>query len=354
MSRNMIEANQYIFRVLADFVQASNIGVPIFDRDVRYIKTNDIEKEWLQKLKITMIQPILPNFKTASFEFEGKKYFVAIGWHTQEIGEEVIQSIEPNAGIVTALLSELKVPVNQNANPYDIANEIFYKPDQQRIKYDFPLVAKFFEPISVYQIQDDSPFVNQDDINIIRLSGFYALNNRQLISLNFSALTLSTFEKLFIEGSKNIPCENLLLSLVSVSWKYTFLDIYRCIERLFCISALEDFHKNLKIGDSLLKFSADIENYIGWRPKENESLNKLIENSPEEAIHLFREVKVSIDGQEEGKYGELIYRVRNSIVHFRPANEEIKLDDENWDKLINSSLLVIDYWYKKYDKQLKI
>jgi hypothetical protein len=350
----MIDANIHIFKVLADFVQGSDIGVPISEKNKRFIETSDSDKEWLKNLKILTKQPILPNFKTATFEFDSNKYFVAMGWHTQEISEEVIQFVEPNAGIVTALLFELKVPVSQNANPYNIANEIFYESDQQRIKYDFSLVAKFFEPISVYQIQNDSPFVNQDDIDIIRLSGFYALKNRQLISLNFSVLTLSTFEKLFIEGSKNIPCENLLLSLVSVYWKYAFLDVYRCIENLFCISALEDFHKKLKIADSLLKFSADVENYIGWRPKENEALNKLIDNSPEEAISSFREIKVFIDGQEEGKYGELIYRVRNSIVHFRPATEEIKLDDENWDKLINSSLLVIDYWYIKYDKQLKI
>jgi len=350
----MKEANQSIFSVLADFVQASNIGVPIFDRNVRYIETNNREKEGLQKLKITTIQLILPNFKTVFFEFEGKKYFVAIGWNTQEISEEVIQFVEPNAGIVTALLSELKVPVSQNVSPYDIADKIFYESDQQKIKYDFSLVSKFFEPFSIYQIQENSPFVNQNDIDIVRLSGFYALKNRQLISLNFSELTITRFEKLFLEGSKNIPCENLLLSLVSVYWRYAFLDVYRCIENLFCISALEDFHKKLKIADSLLKFSADVENYIGWRPKENEALNKLIDNSPEEAIVCFREIKVFTDGQEEGKYGELIYRVRNSIVHFRPATEEIKLDDENWDKLINSSLLVIDYWYNKYDKQLKI
>ena len=354
MSRSMIDANIHIFKVLADFVQDSDIGVPISEKNKRFIETSDSDKEWLKNLKILTKQPILPNFKTATFEFDSNKYFVAMGWHTQEISEEVIQFVEPNAGIVTALLFELKVPVSQNANPYNIANEIFYESDQQRIKYDFSLVAKFFEPISVYQIQNDSPFINQDDIDIIRLSGFYALKNRQLISLNFSVLTLSTFEKLFIEGSKNIPCENLLLSLVSVYWKYAFLDVYRCIENLFCISALEDFHQKLKIADSLLKFSADVENYIGWRPKENEALNKLIDNSPEEAISFFREIKVFIDGQEDGKYGELIYRVRNSIVHFRPATEEIKLDDENWDKLINSSLLVIDYWYNKYDKQLKI
>ena len=61
-----------------------------------------------------------------------------------------------------------------------------------------------------------------------------------------------------------------------------------------------------------------------------------------------------IDGNSEGKYGELVYKIRNSIVHFRPAIEQIQLEDEHWDKLIRASLLVIEYWYNKYDKQLSI
>lgn len=355
MSRNMIKANNYIFKVLAEFVQKSNIDVSIFGKDNHCIKTDDSEKEWLKNLKVTTTQQILPNFKTAAFEFENKQYFVAIGWHIySETNQEAIHFIELNAGIVTALLFELKVSIHQKASPYDIADKIFYQSDEEIIKHDFALIADFFEPIFVYQIQDDSPFISEDNVDIIRLTGFYIIKNSQIVSLNFSAQTLHNFENLFIEGSTNIPYESLLFSLVSVYWKYSFLDVYRCIERLFCVSALEVFYGNLQISDSLLKFSTDVENYIGWKPKENEALNKLIDSSPEEALQFFREIKVFIDGTEEGRYGDLIYKIRNSIVHFRPATEQIQLDDANWDKLINSSLLVIEYWYHKYDAQLRM
>lgn len=351
----MIAANQYIFKVLADFVHNSNADVLIDDEQQRCINTDGREKEWLKSLKVTSKQQILPNFRTACFEFECQKYFVTIGWHTGlKTDQEVIQPIELNAGIVTALLFELEVSIDRKANPYAIADEIFYQLDQKVIKYNFSTIAKFFEPILVYQIQDYSSFISDNSVNITRLSGFYIIKNRQLVSLKFSTQTLHNFEKLFVEGSENIPYESLLFSLVSVYWKYSFLDVYRCIERLFCVSALEVFHRNLKLSDSLLKFSSDVENYIGWKPKENEALSQLIDSSPDEAIQLFREIKAFIDGTEEGKYGDLIYKIRNSIVHFRPATEELKLDDANWDKLIDSSLLVIEYWYHKYDAQLKM
>ncbi|NEQ39696.1 MAG: hypothetical protein F6K40_26965 [Okeania sp. SIO3I5] len=358
----MKEANKYIFGELADFVEHNQIDVVIDRQKKRCIETNDEDKEWLKSLKVIDEKyHILPNFQTASFQYDGNDYFVTIGVQeyletNQE--EEVIQFLELNAGIVTALLFELKISVNKKVNPYKIRDEIFYPSESESedeiIPYEFSKVKDFFEPIFVYKIPENSPFLSLDKINITRISGFCAVKSSQLISLKFSSDTLNQFEKLFIEGSKNIPYESLLFSLVSVSWKYSFLDIYRCIERLFPISALEDLHKklNLNIKCSLLDFADDIESYIGWKPKENEALNKLINNSPDTARQILRQVKADIEGTKKGNLGNFIYKIRNSIVHFRPATEQIKLDDNNWNRLINSSLLVIEYWYAKYEPQL--
>ncbi|XZN99977.1 MAG: hypothetical protein ACM65L_15675 [Microcoleus sp.] len=353
----MKDANKRIFEVLDKFVQKSQVNVPVYNQNIRCIKTKEEDKEWLKELKIIKEQPILPNFKTALFKFKNQKYFVAVGWQIQKvIDNTVIELVELNAGIVTALLFELKISLNQKASPYDIA-EIFYESEEEIIPYDFSVIANFYEPFSVYQIQEDSPFFEKDDQDLIRLSGFYALKNSQLIALNFYQETREQFEKIFFEGSTNIPYENLLLSLVSVSWKYSFLEIYRCIERLFSISFLESFHKSLSIPDSLRKFSYDLET-IGWKPKENEAINKLIDDSPEEASELLREIKKIIDGTEEGKCGDLIYKIRNSIVHFRLETPSItlhdKLDDKHWDMLIRASLYIVEHWYNHYHEHLRM
>ncbi|MEG4231499.1 hypothetical protein QUA40_05180 [Microcoleus sp. Pol11C3] len=357
MSRNMIEANEYIFKILAEFVQSSEADVPV-SNNKRCIKTNTKDKEWLQELKIINKQLILPNFQTASFEFKSHKYFVAVGWQSKQTidSDEVIEFVELNAGIVTALLFELKIPLSHEAKPYDIADKILYDdPINSIIKYeDYSLISNVFEPFSVYRIPEDSAFIEKNDLDLIRISGFYALKNSQLIALNFSRETLDKFENVFFEGSESIPYENLLFSLVSVSWKYSFLDIYRCIERLFSIAFWADFHKNLKIEDSLLKFSADLENHTQWKPKEIDAVNKLIKDSPEEACRLLKEIKSFIDGTEAADCGDLVYKIRNSIVHFRPANQSINLDDKNWDMLIRASLYIVEYWYKQYDEQLTL
>ncbi|MEB3150275.1 MAG: hypothetical protein VKL60_14845 [Sphaerospermopsis sp.] len=367
----MKEANKYIFEVLAKFVEDKNVERPIFADAIRYITTNEREKEWLQKLKIQDTQRILPTFRTAYFEFEKQKYFVTIGSTTQLLTErEIIQEEQLNGGIFTALISELKIPVKQTADVSYIENEIFYETEEEKIEYKLSQVQEFFEPIFVYKIQYDCLFIdidtkNKTSVNILnlKLSGFYITHNPQIMSLEFDEETLIIFRRLFLEGAKNIPYDNLVFSLVSVYWRYSFLDVYRCIERLFSLSFLEELHQDLGIDNSLslLQFSAKIEKYIGWRAEESKAINKLIHNSPQDAIDILQEVKSFIDSRQANtlpsKLGEVIYTIRNSIVHFRPATQlEIinVIDNEYWNKLIRASLLIIKDSYHKYDDQLNI
>jgi|JI91814CRNA_FD_contig_121_158024_length_7073_multi_2_in_0_out_0_3 hypothetical protein len=352
MSRNMIKANLSIFSALITFVEKSKISEAILPGK-RFIKTNEEEKRWLKELNCLKQQPILPNLITASIEFDSQEYFVVIGWEKNDVvtfaEQEVITPIELNAGIVTALLFELKVAIRPKVKPYYILDEVLYPIQSDYSGHEFEVVSDCFEPLLVYQIVDNSPLKGE---KIERLSGFYLSKNCEKLFLKFSQDTLLVYEKLFLEASESVPYENLVLSLTSVYWKYSFLDVYRCIERIFSISRLDELCQKLNIVIPLLQLSAEMENSLGWKPKEDETLNKLIEGSPEEARQLFREVKKAIYSQEEGSLGEFFYKIRNSIVHYRPANQEFKLDDENWDKLIRGALLVILYWYQEYDSKL--
>lgn len=350
----MIEANGYIFNVLANFVE-ENIKTLSISPNKRCIETDDTEKQWLKFLTINKIKPILPNFKTACFEFDNFKYFAVSGWKDlPEVEYGSLELIELNAGIVTALLFELKITIGKNISPYIIADEIFYESEENIIKYQYTKVLNFFEPLSVYKVQEDFPLTSITDSDIAKLSGLYIIGNSQIQSLNFSRETRDYFERIFLEGAKSIPYDNLLFSLVAVNWKHSFLDIYRCMERLFPIFFLEELHTKLQININLLEFSSNIEKYIGWRPKENEAINQLIDKSPAGAISIFKEIKKWVDGSEDGKCGDLVYKIRNSIVHFRPANEYIELDEKYWDKLILACLYIIEHWYVEYDNQLNI
>lgn len=359
MTRTMIDANKYIFLQLKEFVVENNISIPLFEGR-RHISSDLNEKNWLQNLVVSQSYQILPNLKTAKFGFQGREYFLIVGWEKPALPDPTLLTpFNLNAGIVTALLYELKIPIRRNTDAYDVANTIFHQTiaDDNRPEtivnwaYDFQHILKYFEPIVLYELPLTSNLINQD---IIKISGFYLSKNKNKLFLSFSDQTINTFEKIFIEGASKIPYENLLNSLTTVHWQYAFLDIYRCIERLFPIHALEQVHSQSGATVSLFDFAIKIEELIGWKPKEDDVINKLFDDRGllSKVETLLRDVKKHLDGDETGELGKRFYKIRNSIVHYRPATSMLNLDNEHWNKLIEAALLIVDYWYKKYDTKL--
>lgn len=199
----MIEANKYIFDTLASFVSESIQGYYI-PSNKRCIATDDNEKEWLKKIKILKIKQILPNFKTSLFEYNEVKYFAVVGWNNStEIEYENFSLIDMNAGIVTALIFELKLTVAQNVDPYLIAEQICYSSEETTIKYNYKDILQMFEPLSVFEIQKNSLFNNSINDNryidaaIAKISGFFIIRNPQLQFLKFSKETTDYFERVF-------------------------------------------------------------------------------------------------------------------------------------------------------------
>lgn len=350
MSRNMKEANKHIFSVLTEFVRKSDISVEI-PEGTRFIKTDEDEKEWLKKSIIDEKYSVLPALKVSSLNFGGKKYFIVIGWEPPGDSTEILTHIPLNAGLATAVIDELGVPVRRGIDPFSIVNEVLFQYKEENEDYsghDFNLIINFFEPFYVYEIRENSPI---DKSYTIRIAGHFICENKERLFLPFSPETICKFEKLFIEGLSGIPYENLLSSLTSIHWKFSFLDIYRCIERLFPVVSLNALHQSVECPVSLFRFSEEVEEKIGWRPKEAEAIRTLLKESPDEARQLLQNVKISLDGISEEEIGSFFYKIRNSIVHYRTSTPiYAPKNEEGWDNLIKAGLAVIDYWYnhKKY------
>jgi len=392
MSRNMKEANKHIFSVLTKFVEKSDTSVEL-PEGTRFIKTDEDEKEWLKKSLIDEKYSVLPALKVSSLKFGGKKYFIVIGWESPGDSTEILTHIPLNAGLVTALIYKLNIPVRRGIDPLSIVNEVLFEYKEGTEDYSghgFDLIINFFEPFHVYEIKEDSPIEKSD---MLRIAGHFICENKDRLFLPFSSETICKFEKLFMEGIPGIPYENLLLSLTSIHWKFSFLDIYRCIERLFPVVSLNALHQSIECPVSLFHFSEEVEEKIRWRPKESEAINILLKEIPDEVRELLQEVKTSLDGTPKGEIGSsfseqinkinkmllkelpdeirrfleemktsldgtpkgeigsFFYKIRNSIVHYRASTPIYAPGNEaDWDKLIKAGLAVIDYWYnhKKY------
>lgn len=346
MPRNMIKANQNVFSQIIEYLESKEYSTL---QERRYIKTSDREKEWLQQLNINKKLTIHPHLSTATFEFEADTYLLIVGQEFNIVFDEVFENVDINAGIFTALVSELSIGVHIHADAAEIFNNIMFQHTETGYAgHDYLELITYFEPITVFKILEDAPLTVDA---LTRLSGYLLSKNINSLSLPFSPATILKYEKTFLEGSNNIPFENVLVSLVSVQWKFAFLDLYRCLERLYSVIPLDDLHQSLGLGIVLLDFSARIEEKLGWRPKEEDALGKLLIDVPPDILDYFEIVKAKY-GHSETKIHTWIYILRNSIVHFRPATQSISLSDDDWDIIIQGCLLLVGFWYKKLETKI--
>jgi hypothetical protein len=349
----MKEANIKIFSTLEEFVIENAEDLVLQTNVKRYIRTDASDKQWLKRVNFEKRYDLnLLRFST--FSFENKSYFLVFGCEKSVNFESILEEENMNAGLFTALISDLEIPVKKDSSSYEIVDEILFFSADENANYsghDFESLEKFFEPILLYRLKDESPFGQED---IFNLAGYFLVKNNAQLPLKFSSLTILQFEKIFIEGVSTLPYENLIYSLTSVHWKYSFLDAYRCLEALFPFLKLDDLHQRLEVSMPLYDFACEVESIISWKPKEDESVQRIINKAPPDSIKLLNEVRELIDGDTKSLGSNFYYKIRNSVVHYRPVTQQPSISDECWDKLIRATLEIIQHWYTSYDSKLSI
>lgn len=373
MSRNMIEANQYIFARLKEFIDQQDD-----DREFQYygaeyprcIETNKEDKKWLKNLEIIVKKEISSRIRFAFFKYENSFYFVSVGIFSNDVNSDILEEYDRDnlgiPGIITALIYELKIGVNKDSNFLLIYNDIFYPIEPKKIeKYNCDIVSKFFEPIKIYRMADDCALIDHknfdDDNTLFRVSLFFlsilasdnVSGSNSIKVLDFETDTLKSFRRICLEGHISISYENLFYSFVSFSWRHSFLDIYRCIERLFSVPFWLKFYQDIYNNSDTEKksfqdFMASLKENTGWKPIEENALGKLFEElsgSTYEPLKSVRENK----SEKDFKF---IYNLRNSIVHFGPDHKGINLNDQDWNTIIKVCLDIVRELYGKYKDYL--
>ncbi len=215
-------------------------------------------------------------------------------------------------------------------------------------------MKKFFLPIEIYEV-GNSFSVTAEELN--RLTGLRLCKDPKNLALLFSQDTLDKFENIFLFGSRAIPYDNLVQCCYSVSWDHAFLEVYRCIERLYPIPALNALHTGIGLprtsGLTVLDLGEKVEKELHWRAQEEGSLEKIFNKSPKKYIAHLKSIKnknPQMSGMNTPKW---FYQIRNNIVHFRLANQSVNMDDKERDELVMTTLQLIEHWYKEYESILR-
>lgn len=347
----MSAANGRIFSALIEFVMTKGIQIRGVD-EIRYIKSNEIEKETIQYLNILSHEKIARSIEFAIGKLNENNYLIVIGPSLPEsnVGE-VFEIVSMDAGWFTSIISELKANVSPDLSAYEVANILNDRYLGAANTYEghlFSEIDHFFPSVSVFSF---SSVLHFQEIDLHRIAGIFLCAQQDLLNLDIPHDLIKEYEKLFTEGPDNLPFEELLDSLMSLRWKDVFLDVYRCIERLFPYSYIQSLHAITAIDLPLEELIEIVENVLGWKAKENLALDAIFSKCGHSEECLFRDVKKNLFGNGEGGIGvELVYKLRNSIVHHRLRGDRIykRIEIDDWVSLIKGLLMVIRNEYVKY------
>jgi len=351
VSRNMSAANRKIFSNLIEFLSANGVQVRGAD-EIRYIKSNAPEKKTIKYLKIQYREKLARSMEFAIGKLQSKFFLIILGPSVLEENiSDIFEFVSMDAGWFTTITSEMDVDIAPGISAYEVADALNDRYRNAPSPYDghhFSDISHFFNPVTVFAISSTSPF-NENDF--YRIVGTFLCARQELLNLDIPQNLIKDYEKLFMEGPDNLPFEELLDSLTSLRWKDAFLDVYRCIERLFPYSYVHSLHAKTATTTPLEELIKIVEDVLGWNPKEDLAIDTIFSTCGHSEESLLRNVKKKIFGTEKGGIGvELVYKLRNSIVHHRLRGNRIHKNIEiiDWVSIIKGLLIVMRNEYLKY------
>lgn len=372
-NRNRDKTNAAIFQSFIDYVTRPeftdfSLQVDPYLNQKRFIKLDTEQKEWQTKTEVKKIfhqkpyYQISPKVKAALLRYQDIDYFTITGLDTVDNDRVELPRIEPsekpNGGLLSVIIAKLVIPLNNNINVLEIINSILpqYEGSGEYQGHEIDEVKEYFLPIEIYEIEKDFILYGLNSETLLpRLTGWRLCTQSQSLALPFSKETLQFFKEIFLEGASSIPYENLVQCCYSVSWQHAFLELYRCIERLYPICILEKLYQDLNLKEeviTLLEFEKKIEETLKWHHNEEMSLKIIFADLPRKSIEPLDEIKKLNPENCEMTTPKWFYLIRNNIVHFRPAHETIEFGDKDWDKLIKVTLEIINSGYTRYESVL--
>lgn len=342
------EASEKIFRLLADYVLSADSSYG-FDLEKCYIDFQQSDKDMLKTMSTVYIQDFIPNANFSVVNYNGKKLLIIIGETKVEFEDTVLIQYEVNLAIFVYSVFELNANVNYTKEPIEIYNNVLCQPEDEAYQgHILDDLIECFENIVVYEIVETSSLSAQNPYDSY---AYYLLKKLQLESLKWEEGTLDILEGIILSGNDKIPFHNIVLALSASQWNHSFLETYRCIERLFHVIKLEEFYNILDTPLTMLDVAREIEDKISWRPNEEGAISDIFKEIS--SLHITSEleqVKNKYDG--DIKIEKWYYKQRNSIAHYRAIHEPLKFDNSEWNIMIRFNLMVVEYLYEKYQDKI--
>ncbi len=351
MARNMKDANAGAFDAFK-----SRVSAHPFDNVARWIKTSEDEKAWLKDVRW------LGDFRFDSHNWivncalHGQIYYLLVGFSVSDVGADGSLNAESlNAGLLTVLLSEQDV-VRPDVSEVEIVDAALIPTSGEYEGHDWQDLLHLCRPMSLFSASSGSPFSGAQEESLARAALLFAASSGDLRSLAYSSQSLARCMSLAVDFGAKVPWGVIAYALVAARWDHAYLDIYRCIERLFPLPRMRELTKVIGLASPGLALSADIERVLGWRQQEEAGMAALFEARGELCVKFFERYRPHWgDAPAElapAGLAQHFYKLRNAIVHFRPVTQQAAFTEERWVMVVDHFIEFVSEIYAEYSRDL--
>lgn len=340
-NRNLIDMSKDIFDRLISHAKSENVIILNVDTP-RFIKRLDDNDANLMARAEASALVVTRQIKLVQIDWEGKTFFSFFGLSSNDDYPSGIEEVDLTPG--TFAVSVLQGNAHPIADVYKIQN-IIEEPGTDG--FDLEYILNLFPTIYLYQVSVSHDFHHSKDRLLGSMLSKTYLDGPILLAPN----TINLLSEIFESGSKFIPFRNLMQGLLAISWENFFLEIYRCIEQLYSVPSVKKLSEDTGSTLALYDLAYLLDEHLSWRPKEDLALGKVIEFCDEATISsAFRALTSRAQESHENECSATarqIYKLRNSIVHYRPDTSTIIKTDDEWNEIICAMLEIVRQIYDK-------
>lgn len=340
--------NGQLFRRLADEVPADMVHHIVDRSTARWISTSEHEKAVLKHGRVGQSIDCLPGRRLWTIVHD-PVVFVVLPHETDQTGAN-IQGVQrrndSHAGVLTLLWAGGNIPPNAGCG-VEVLEFIFSRTGA----FSVDDLRPYFAPSTIWELERPPDRARQDaEVSAAALRLYAAL----LLLDGRTALTFTPELSAAVLRLLNGPCgriaaSTLFRAVTAQHWPHVFLDVYRCLERLFPFPYLERLATRIGHRDvtSLENYAADL---LGWRPKESEALIELFRLISGDGV--FGELAAALDIRSEdgsdhcAMVARCLYARRNSVAHFRIDTSE-PTTGADWPRFLVSLCRVLDVLYAR-------
>lgn len=324
----MIEANSQLFHLLDDY--CSRRGDPVRYKDrIRYVYSNNEDKHDLQNTQIARVikfgrHRALSLLTTG----EGENLVATIGFEF-DLDNPELEFTETSSGMKVALISEINPhPTASTANVRNIV-EADDKSNPTYSGHHIDDIETLFPPIQTWRARD----LSDDDsvwqvflmvcVSECRLGGSWIDDDL--------ARDLTTLAQLNVPS---LPYHALCQSIFDLDPRSLYMALYRCIEATYAYDSCRQLVANLSLKEDWQSVARALASTVSWHPQESNSLQASLRYAIDEDLKdLCASLRANEGNNLRASTSKAIYDLRNQIVHYRPWQETISIDDLDWNRI---------------------